>query len=81
MNWEKACQACAQIIWFKNYPPTKQYRLSGAIVVFEEFTGDCATQAVVVAGERMELLADRPPKGGRIAGPLTALPGRRLRVV
>jgi hypothetical protein len=21
MNWEKACQACAQIIWFKNYPP------------------------------------------------------------
>lgn len=42
MNWEKACQACAQVIWFNNYPPTKQYRLDAAIVVFEEFTGDWA---------------------------------------
>lgn len=42
MNWPKACQACAQIIWFKSYPPTMQYALAGGVVVFEEFSGDWA---------------------------------------
>lgn len=42
MNWPKACQACAQISWFKNYPPTKQYDLAGGVVVFEEFSSDWA---------------------------------------
>ena len=42
MNWPKACQACAQISWFKNYPPTKQYELAGGVVVFENFSGDWA---------------------------------------
>lgn len=42
MNWEKACQACAQVGWFKNYPPTMHYALSGGVVVFEEFSGDWA---------------------------------------
>lgn len=40
MNWPKACQALAQVSWFKNNPATKKYGLSGAVVVFEEFTGD-----------------------------------------
>jgi hypothetical protein len=42
MNWPKACQACAQIAWFKNYEPMVQYELSGGLVVFEEFSGDWA---------------------------------------
>jgi hypothetical protein len=40
MNWPKACQACAQIAWFKNYERVKEYKLSGGVVVFEEFSSD-----------------------------------------
>lgn len=40
MNWEKACQACAQVGWFR----TRGNPIDGGIVIFEEFTGDWARE-------------------------------------
>ena len=45
MNWEKACQANSQIRWFLNHREAKTRRLTSAIVVFEEFSGDWARKA------------------------------------
>jgi hypothetical protein len=40
MNWEKACQACAQIGWYR----TRGNPIDGGLVIFEEFTADWARQ-------------------------------------
>jgi hypothetical protein len=42
MNWEKACQACAQFGWYRTHVEEKEKPLSGGLVVFETFTGDWA---------------------------------------
>ncbi len=42
MNWEKACQACAQVGWFR----TRGNPIDGGIVIFEEFTADWAREKV-----------------------------------
>jgi hypothetical protein len=42
MNWEKACQACAQFGWYRTHVEAKEKPLSGGLVVFETFTGDWA---------------------------------------
>jgi hypothetical protein len=42
MNWEKACQACAQFGWYRTHVEAKEKPLSGGLVVFEAFTGDWA---------------------------------------
>jgi hypothetical protein len=40
MNWQKACQACAQFGWYRTYVEAKEKPLSSGLVVFETFTGD-----------------------------------------
>jgi hypothetical protein len=42
MNWEKACQACAQFGWYRAHVEAKEKPLSGGLVVFETFSGDWA---------------------------------------
>jgi len=42
MNWEKACQACAQFGWYRNHVEAKEKPLTSGLVVFETFTGDWA---------------------------------------
>jgi len=42
MNWEKACQACAQFGWYRTHVEGKEKPLSSGLVVFETFTGDWA---------------------------------------
>lgn len=42
MNWEKACQACAQFGWYRTRVEATEKPLSGGLVVFEAFTGDWA---------------------------------------
>jgi hypothetical protein len=42
MNWEKACQACAQIAWYRNRVEGKEKPLSNGVVVFGTFSGDWA---------------------------------------
>jgi hypothetical protein len=42
MNWEKACQACAQFGWYRKRVEATETPLSSALVVFEEFSGDWA---------------------------------------
>jgi hypothetical protein len=42
MNWEKACQACAQFGWYRTHIEAKEKPLSSGLVVFETFTGDWA---------------------------------------
>jgi hypothetical protein len=42
MNWEKACQACAQFGWYRTRVEAKEKPLSSGLVVFETFTGDWA---------------------------------------
>ena len=42
MNWEKACQACSQLAWYRNRVEAKEKPVSGGLVVFEAFTGDWA---------------------------------------
>jgi hypothetical protein len=42
MNWEKACQACAQFGWYRTYVEAKEKPLSAGLVVFETFTSDWA---------------------------------------
>ena len=45
MNWEKACQACAQFSWFFRHPEAQSPSPTGALVVFEEFTADWARRS------------------------------------
>lgn len=40
MNWEKACQACAQFGWYRTHVEANEKPLAGGLVVFETFTGD-----------------------------------------
>jgi hypothetical protein len=42
MNWEKACQACAQFGWYRTRVEAKEKPLSSGLVVFEAFNGDWA---------------------------------------
>jgi hypothetical protein len=42
MNWEKACQACAQIGWFHVQAEPEGTPIDGGVVIFEDFTGDWA---------------------------------------
>jgi hypothetical protein len=42
MNWEKACQACAQFGWYRTHVEANEKQLSSGLVVFETFTGDWA---------------------------------------
>lgn len=42
MNWEKACQSCAQFGWYRTHVESKEKALSSGLVVFETFTGDWA---------------------------------------
>jgi hypothetical protein len=42
MNWEKACQAGAQFSWYRKRRERSEKPLSGALVFFEEFSGDWA---------------------------------------
>jgi hypothetical protein len=42
MNWEKACQACAQFGWYRTHVEAKEKPLTSGLVVFETFTGDWA---------------------------------------
>jgi hypothetical protein len=45
MDWEKACQACHQISWFRNHPEGKARPINGGLVVFEEFARDWARRS------------------------------------
>jgi hypothetical protein len=45
MNWEKACQACHQIGWFRNHPEAETRPITGGLVVFEEFARDWARRS------------------------------------
>ena len=45
MNWEKACQACAQFSWFLRHPEAQSPSPTGALVVFEEFARDWARRS------------------------------------
>jgi hypothetical protein len=43
MNWQKACQACAQFGWYRTHVEASAEKpLSSGLVVFEEFSGDWA---------------------------------------
>ena len=42
MNWEKACQACAQFGWYRSHVEANEKPLASGLVVFETFTGDWA---------------------------------------
>ena len=42
MNWEKACQACAQFGWYRTRVEANEKPLSSGLVVFEAFSGDWA---------------------------------------
>lgn len=42
MNWEKACQACAQFAWYRARIEPNEKSLAGGLVVFQTFTGDWA---------------------------------------
>ena len=42
MNWEKACQACAQFGWYRTHVEANEKPLSSGLVIFEAFSGDWA---------------------------------------
>jgi hypothetical protein len=42
MNWQKACQACAQFGWYRKHVGSKERPLAHGLVVFEAFSGDWA---------------------------------------
>jgi hypothetical protein len=42
MNWEKACQACAQFGWYRTRLEASAKPLASGLVVFESFTADWA---------------------------------------
>jgi hypothetical protein len=42
MNWEKACQACAQFGWYRTHVEANEKPLTSGLVIFEEFSRDWA---------------------------------------
>jgi|SRR6516225_1994464 hypothetical protein len=42
MDWEKACQACAQVAWYRKSLMTEDKSLDSGLVVFNEFARDWA---------------------------------------
>jgi hypothetical protein len=51
MSWLKACQAGWQVGGFLQLPEGRRCRASGALIVFEEFSGDWARRR---KGEKIE---------------------------